>query len=83
MLSRLRHARLWHTYRTVQDEPGQDQDGPLPLVDVEEDAGERGEDEGPEAGAADGDARGQGPLRLEVVADAYHRRQVDQSKSDA
>ena len=70
-------------YGAVEDESGQDEIGALPVVSDEHGAGDGGEDEGSEAGAADGDARGQRPPLLEVVADRDDGRQVDESEADA
>jgi hypothetical protein len=71
------------TYGAIEDEAGQDEDRTLPLVGLEEYAGEGCEHEGAEARAADCDARGQGPLGLEVVADADDGRQVDEPEADS
>ena len=55
-------------HATVEDEAGVDDVGALPAVLLEEEGGEGGEDEGAHAGAAHGDARGEGAAPFKVVA---------------
>ena len=56
--------------------------GALPAELVEEDGGEGREEEGADAGAADGDAGGQRAAPLEVVSHGHHGRQVDQAQPE-
>ena len=54
----------------------------FPAVLWDEEAGERREDERAYAGAADGDAVGKRAALVEVEADCYDRRQIQQTHAD-
>lgn len=71
------------TYGTVENEPGEDEVGPPPVEVLQQHRGKGCKRERPEPRSADGDARSQRPLSLEVVTDTYHSRKVDQAETNA
>jgi hypothetical protein len=71
------------TYGTVENQPREDEVGAPPVEVLQQHCGKGCERERPKPRAADGDARSQRPLGLEVVTDTYHSRKVDQAETDA
>ena len=53
-----------------------------PSVIAEKPGGERGQDEGPDSGAADGDAGGKGSPFLKVETDGDYSWNVDETHAD-
>jgi hypothetical protein len=59
------------------------EDGLAPSALLDQEAGDRREGEGPDPGAADGNAGGEGPPLLEVEARGDDGRDVDEAGADA